>query len=206
MERQEKPTKPVPLFLSYAYEDELLLRELEKHLHLLKQLGLITLWHRRQIVAGTDWAMVIDEHLEQAALILLLISPDYLASTYSRDEMQRALELHEQKRAWVLPILLRQVDLQGTDLSKLKPLPTNEKPIMKWSKRDEAFCDITRSLRQIIAGLSVSSHTGLLASQQSPSGSGSRDDHVKVPLVNTSWPHAEYDQTELPLPANVFCF
>lgn len=72
----------VSLFLSYAHKDESLLKELVKHLSMLKRQGLISTWHDRQIFPGSNWAGVIDEHLEQASIILLLVSPDFLASDY----------------------------------------------------------------------------------------------------------------------------
>ena len=56
----------ISVFLSYAHEDEPLLRQLETHLSLLKRQGLISTWYNRQIVPGTNWAKVIDEQLEQA--------------------------------------------------------------------------------------------------------------------------------------------
>lgn len=83
MSRQQGSTGvPLSLFISYAHEDELLLHELEKHLSLLHQQGLISSWHNRQILAGTDWAKAINTHLETATLILLLISADFLVSDY----------------------------------------------------------------------------------------------------------------------------
>lgn len=73
---------PVEIFCSYAHEDEMWLRKLETHLSLLKRQGLISLWHDRLIVPGTDWANTIDTHLEMASVILLLVSADFFASDY----------------------------------------------------------------------------------------------------------------------------
>jgi hypothetical protein len=96
---------PVEVFYSYAHEDEALRNELEKHLSLLHRLGLISSWHDRQIVAGTNWAKGIDTHLETASLILLLVSADFLASNYCYGiEMNRALERHQMKEARVIPM------------------------------------------------------------------------------------------------------
>ena len=102
---------PVEVFYSYAHKDEAFRNELEKHLSLLRRQGLITAWHDRHILPGTDWAQAIDEHLERASVILLLISADFLASDYCYGlEMQRALERHQANEARVIPILLRPVD------------------------------------------------------------------------------------------------
>src|SRR6266700_3395645 len=115
---------PVAVFYAYAHEDELLRDQLEKHLSLLSRQGLISEWHDRQIVAGTEWAKQIDEHLETASIILLLISPDFLASDYCYDiEMQRSLERHRRGEAQVIPIVVRPVDWHDAPFARLHCLP-----------------------------------------------------------------------------------
>src|SRR5437588_4771006 len=108
MEQLERAAPPVSIFYSYAREDEALRNKLEKHLSLLQRQGSIVTWYDRQIIPGTDWAHDIDSHLNQASIILLLISPDFLASDYCYNiEMQRALERHKVGEARVIPIILR---------------------------------------------------------------------------------------------------
>lgn len=85
-----------PLFFSYSHKDEDLRDELEVHLSGLKRQGLVDVWHDRRIDAGENWSQKIGEHLEQAELILLLVSPDFIASEYCYGvELERALERHE---------------------------------------------------------------------------------------------------------------
>jgi hypothetical protein len=148
------PNFPIEVFYAYAYEDEALRFELEKHLSLLHRQGLIAAWHNRHILAGTDWTQAIDTHLEQASMILLLVSSDFLASDYSYGiEMQRAIARHEAKQARVIPILLRPVDWQGAPFAHLQALPTNAKAITAWPNQDEAFTSVAISLRQVIEHL-----------------------------------------------------
>src|SRR5437660_849909 len=107
-------TKAVEVFYSYAHKDEDLRNELDKHLKSLQRQGFITLWHDRKIVAGTEWAHTIDDHLTNASIILLLISPDFMASDYCYDiEMKHALEQHYTNNVRVIPIILRPVDWRG---------------------------------------------------------------------------------------------
>jgi len=161
-------THPVEIFYSYAYEDELLRNELEKHLSILQRNGLISSWHDRQIVAGTDWAWAIDTHLETASLILLLVSSDFLASNYCYGiEMKRALERYTAKEARVIPILLRPVDWHGSPFSHLQALPTDAKPVTTWENLDEAFTNIAIGIRRAIEDLprlTVSAPPALLPS------------------------------------------
>src|SRR5262245_44427221 len=105
MNGQAVMRQPVRVFYSYAHEDEELRDELEKHLRLMQRQGIIQAWHDREITAGRAWKDAIDEHLEAAELILLLISSDFLQSDYCYDfEMKRALTRHDAGDAWVLPI------------------------------------------------------------------------------------------------------
>jgi hypothetical protein len=96
------------IFFSYSHKDESLRDELETHLAMLKNEGLIESWHDRRIPAGDEFEQAIDAGLERADLILLLVSPDFLASRYCYGlEVARAMELHEERRARVIPVILR---------------------------------------------------------------------------------------------------
>lgn len=160
MDKQYKRViSPTALFYSYAHEDEWLRNELEKHLRLLSRQGLISEWHDRQIIAGTEWAREIDKHLETASIILLLVSADFLASDYCYDiEMERALERHERGEAHVIPIIVRPVDWHDAPFAHLHCLPSDGKPITEWDNQDAAFREITRGIRQILEQRAPSAH------------------------------------------------
>jgi cellulose biosynthesis protein BcsQ len=150
-EQQYPPSETCEIFFSYAHADEALLDELEKHLSILRRQGVITGWHDRKIGAGMEWEGEIDTHLEIACVILLLISPDYLASDYFLGvEMKRALERHESGEARVIPVILRPVYWQDTPFAKLQALPTDAKPVSTWVNRDEAFLDIAKGIQAAV--------------------------------------------------------
>lgn len=159
--------KPVTLFLSYAREDEALCQELIKHLSGLKRQGLISAWHNNQIPVGTGWAQAINTHLEQASIVLLLVSPDFLASDYCYNiEMLQALQRHEFNEARVIPVVVRPCDWEHTPLAQLQNLPRDGKPIVIWDNQDVAWNDVSASLRRIIEDMSLlsintSSHAAL---------------------------------------------
>src|SRR5258708_9749641 len=133
---------PVKIFFSYAHEDELLLNKFKAHLKPLQQKGLID-WYDRDISAGTEWAKEIDRHLNEAQVILLLVSPDFIASEYCYgEEMERALERHGKGEVQVIPIILRPVAWQETPIAHFSVLPKNKKPITMWHNRDQAFDEV----------------------------------------------------------------
>src|SRR5690348_9213034 len=116
-------SNPIILFYSYAPQDEALLTHLENHLKSLEYTGRITGWHRRKVFAGQELATTVDQYLNTAQIILLLISSDFLAAPYCySNEMKRALERHQRNEARVIPILLRPVLKEGTPFAKLASL------------------------------------------------------------------------------------
>jgi len=162
-------TKPLSLFYSYAHEDESFRKSLEKHLSNLRRQGLIYEWHDRKIIAGQSWADEIDENIEKADVILLLISSDFIDSDYCHEvEMKRALERHKQGLAIVVPVLLRATDLEGSPFVKLQGLPTDFKPIVKWKDQDEAYLDVVKGLRKLIKDMQEKPKSAELEKKELP--------------------------------------
>jgi len=142
---------PLAVFYSYSHKDEELRQRLETHLALLQRNGLILPWNDRCIGAGDEWANQIDEHLRTAQIVLLLISPDFLASDYCFDiEMKAALERHAKQQAIVIPIVLRPCDWSGAPFAGLQALPRDAKAVTLWSNQDEAFAEIAKAIRETV--------------------------------------------------------
>ncbi len=143
---------PVKIFLCYAHEDEMLLKQLKKHLKPLERQGLIEIWYDREIKAGTVWKHEISQHLNDAQIILLLVSPDFINSEYCYGtELKRALERHESGGARVIPVIGRPVYWQGI-LGHLQTLPRDGIPITDpyWHDQDRALHSVVEGLRQIV--------------------------------------------------------
>ena len=119
--------------------------------------------------------------MNTAQIILLLVSPDFMASDYCYGiEMQRALERHDRGEARVIPIILRPVYWQGL-LGKLQALPTDAKPVMSssWQFQDEAFFNVTEGIRKVVEQITS------LSTFAPPSVSGERQQEVTNPSVLT---------------------
>jgi hypothetical protein len=150
------------VFLSYSHRDERLRQELRKHLSPLRRSGLIRDWHDRELTPGCDFESEIDSYLQNADLVLLLVTPDFIASDYCYEkELLRAVKRHQIGETHVVPLILRPVDWTGTPLGKLQALPRDGRPVTSWPKRDEGFLDIARGIRKIadaiLAGRSLAS-------------------------------------------------
>lgn len=147
----EPPSSPgLNLFISYAHSDESFKNDLLKHLEPLRRLNLIESWHDRKLRAGEEWDKVISSNLKSADVILLLVSIDFINSRYCYDvEMETALDRHEEKRATVIPVILRPCLWQQTPFAKLQALPTGGQAVSVWRDRDEAMVDIVDGIRRI---------------------------------------------------------
>ncbi len=140
----------VKVFFSYSHKDEEMRDELEVHLTMLKRQGLIESWHDRRISAGDEFAGVIDENLDKSNIILLLVSPYFLASDYCYDvELQRAMEKHAEGTARVIPVILDPCDWQNASVGHLLAIPQDGKPISKYPNKHDAFLEIVTAIREI---------------------------------------------------------
>lgn len=138
------------LFISYAHEDESFRKDLEKHLAALRHEGLVEEWHDRMLTAGQDWESQIHANLDQSHIIVLLVSPDFMASSYcSEVEVKRAMQRYEMSTARVIPVLIRPTDWHGAPFSNLQAIPTDALPISEWKGRDAAFADVAHHLRKV---------------------------------------------------------
>jgi len=164
----------VTLFFSYSHIDEALRDELEVQLSTLKRQGIIKIWHDRRIGAGEEFDKAISKNLEEADIILLLVSPSFLASDYIHNiELQRAMERHERQEAIVLPVILRHCDWEHAPFGNLLAVPRDGKPVSKFPDRDEAFLEVVQAIRMAVSKLAPDSvpvelvkHSGASANPQ----------------------------------------
>lgn len=140
------------LFFSYSHKDENLRDQLETQLATLQRQGLISSWHDRRITAGTEIDAAIDKHLDEADVILLLISPDFIASDYCFNrEMERALAMHNKGEARVIPVILRPCDWHGLPFGKLMATPSDGRPITMSPNTDQAFLEVVLAIKKALA-------------------------------------------------------
>jgi hypothetical protein len=165
-------SKSFEVFVSYSHKDKSLREKLQIHFATIEREGKVRLWHDRMIPPGNEWRTAIDDHLESADIILLLISPDFLASKYCAEiEGARAIARHDAKEARVVPILLRPSDWHTTPFARLQALPEDGKPVTTWGDRDSAFLNVAKGLRTLLAVMAESNPVpgGSRSAKKSPS-------------------------------------
>jgi hypothetical protein len=143
--------RPVHVFISYSHKDEDLRNALMEHLAVLQREQWITVWHDRRITPGDEWKQEIDSNLLSAQMVLLLVSPSFMASDYCYGiELKVALDRHDKEGTLVIPVILRPVDWTLAPFGRLQALPRNARPVTEWPDRDTAFRDITSAIREKI--------------------------------------------------------
>lgn len=155
--------EPVEVFISFHQEDEKLFQDLLRQLAGLRREKLISCWHSREIVAGDERIAEIDKHLNQAGIILLLISPNFIDSdSHWTVDVTRALERNESGKARTILVLLRYTDWEIKPIDRLPLLPRNRIPIKKWEDQDEAFLEVVSGIREELQSLTISRANSLV--------------------------------------------
>lgn len=145
------------LFYSYCRKDEEFRDAVEKHLEMLRENNLINEWHDRKILPGSKWDNEIKDQMEFSDIILLLISPDFLASPSCKEEIGRALNLSREKGVIIIPIVLKPCAWKDNqEIKKLQALPKDGNPVTCWDNRDKAFLNIYEGIESVIKNMEFS--------------------------------------------------
>jgi hypothetical protein len=143
--------RALKLMCSYSHRDEVLWDEFRAHLAPLRRQALVELWHDRKILPGAEWDREIARELQEADIILLLVSAYFIDSDYCYDiELRRAIERHEAGQVRVIPVIVRPADWSGTPFAKLQAVPKDGKPVTSWADQHEAWADVTKGIRSTI--------------------------------------------------------
>jgi len=141
------------IFYSYSHKDRDLRDRLAVFLAPLKHKQMITEWSDQEIMPGDLWDGEISRKLDEANLILLLVSPDFLASEYCFSvEVERAIARRKRGEALVVPILLKKCLWEDSPFSELQLIPRDAKPVVGWPSIDEGMTTIAEELRKIVSG------------------------------------------------------
>lgn len=141
----------IKIFLAYARKDAEYMRELKKHFAPLERNNNISIWCDNDIEAGENWEQSIKTALQNADIVLLLVSADAIASNYFyNEELPKALIRENNQEAKVIPIIIRPCNWELTSLKNLQALPFGGKPISTWGNHDSAYNEIVSRINQII--------------------------------------------------------
>ena len=144
--RDEKVPR-LKLFLSYAHEDAAFRDRFRQNLDLLCADGLIDPWHDGRILPGIDWDREVRRELEDANIILAMVSPAYLNSDYVRGvEMKRALERAAAGVAQLVSVILEPCRWKRLAFAKYQVILPNGKSVSENANYTHAFFKVEEAL------------------------------------------------------------
>ncbi len=109
------------------------------------------IWYDQKLNPGSDFKEVIDNNLENADIVCLFVSSNYLSSESCQKEKSKALEIKNKRIIKVVPIILSPcLWMEEEELSKLLTLPTDGKPISTFSNQDEGWMDVCKNIKTLI--------------------------------------------------------
>ena len=118
------------VFLSYCHEDEWLKDELIQTLDPLVRNNSIEIWHDRLIKVGSDFDAEIKSRLDSSDIMILLVSPAFVASSYCVDvEFQFAKNKFASDEMKIVPILVRECTIEVAGLQDFQIIPPDLNPV-----------------------------------------------------------------------------
>lgn len=103
---EKSPLKSI--FISYSHKDTQYLERLNVHLKPLQRKGLIKVWSDQQLQLGDKFTSIIQTELENAAIAILLVSADFLASDFIiNNELPPLLKAAENKGTKIIPVIVK---------------------------------------------------------------------------------------------------
>lgn len=169
LDRVSSTSRATKVYISYSLEDEAMKEKLSKQLKVMAFPGLNVEWLEGDIGAGEEKGPEILSRLKTADIILLLVSVEYLISLKEVNdgnnlmneseielEMANAVQRHTDGKARIIPVILRPCAWEDTPFfAKLQALPKAKrgnsiKPVSMWTKRDEVYLEIARSIKEAI--------------------------------------------------------
>jgi hypothetical protein len=140
----------VQVFISYSHKDNSARQEFEKWLVALKDNGMIASWSDINLIPGDKLMSKISKKMDEADIIVLLLSQDYLASKSCKDEMNYALNAPQKK---VVPIILKDCTWLETGCKELLALPKDGLAINKWENMEDAWQSVYKGMKNVVIGL-----------------------------------------------------
>ncbi len=172
------------VFVSYSHRDRDLKEKFDDNLQVLKEQGIIDFWTDGEIQAGDHWPDEIANAMNEANLILFLVSNHFLASSFIRNkEAPMAMVRQNKGQAVIVPIILRKTPgWQKEEWNTLQALPSQVKPVdhPDWRCAENAFAEVEERLRELIEDLPQK-----LAKQSSQWRSVSQGHEVKAASAST---------------------
>lgn len=145
-------TSTVRIFASYCHRDVKSLRRLVTMLAPAIRKGTLDCWDDRRIGTGANWRRAIDEALERADVAVLLVTSDFLASTFIvNQEIPVILQAHEERGLGIVWVPVGPGLYQYTPLAAIQAATDPGRPLtlMAGADRDAAWAEVAMRILEV---------------------------------------------------------
>jgi hypothetical protein len=150
---QSADSHPRRVFLSYSHTDMEWKDRVVEALRPLEREQRIASWHDRKLLPGQDWDGEIRQELNQADVILFLVSPTFIRSRYCRDvEVRRAVERSDAGEAVLVPIIVHRCDFQKEPFARFQAYPVDGSPLDEAPDQETRLADLREKLHLALLG------------------------------------------------------
>jgi Effector-associated domain 1 len=152
-DREEKQPVTHRLYISFADEDRDFRDALVKHLTVRVQNSEIVVHDVTSVGFVSDARAARLELLDAADVVVLILSANYFASVecFGHD-LPRAMARGESWRLPIVPVIVRDFDIQGTPIEGRKVLPDSHRSVGS-PQNDKVWTEITRALQVVFSDL-----------------------------------------------------
>lgn len=140
------------IFISYSHNDMKYKNQLLQHLKTLELTHNIDVWHDGEILPGENIDSKILMQLTQSNIVILLVSPYFMASYYCIEkELVTAINRHNNGKCIVVPVILSETIIDDNiPFSNLLRVPEDGKPIQKFKPQNNGYVNALIKIKQLI--------------------------------------------------------
>ena len=151
-----KDNQQLQVFISYSHKDKRMKDRLMVHLMALERQLSISVWHDGCLKGGETLDEEVLKQLRLSDVVLMLISPDYIASKFCFEiEMEQAIARHNRGECIVIPVIFKDtVNLDGFEqFSKLVRVPKDGFPIASFKSSEAGHAQAANMIGETIKSL-----------------------------------------------------
>lgn len=144
--------KSLKCFISYSHKDMKYKEKLLTTLKTLEQIYKIEVWHDGKIVAGQDIDKEVLNTLSCSDIIILLVTPNFLASSYCINiELKKSIAKMNSGECIVVPVIFQEsIITEDHSFYKLNRVPRDGKPINKYRTHLDGCTEATQMIKEMI--------------------------------------------------------
>jgi hypothetical protein len=148
---RDRQNQPLKLFVCYSQKNDKQKKELLERIRALGcDEGLIS-FNDRDIPPCEDWDRQIRRKLDQADVVLLLVSTAMLATDYvQRVELPRACDRADRKETLIFPVILEKCHWEDRRFAKYNAVPDKGKPVLDHKPQRDGWYAVADGLKRIL--------------------------------------------------------